>query len=847
MNCTISENSANDGGGLYNNKNGSLINCTVVGNSATEFGGGIEFDEMGTVENCNINWNVAGWGGGIACGENVIVKNCKIKNNTADNYGAGICSWGATIMNCVVSDNNGIGGYISYGSYINCTIVNNSDYGIYYENYGGSGCQIKNSIVYNNNENYGGSIIDFSYSCTYPLFASGEGNISNNPGFVDFDVGNYQLADNSPCINAGTNAYVETTTDLNGNSRIFNNIVDMGCYEKTFRYVSLDGMHVSPFMSWKTAATNIQAAVDVAIDSDTVLITNGIYNIFSEILVDKNITIKSVNGPYATTILSDGSSRCFNLENCFSILNGLKISNGNANSGNGGGVLCLVGVPVLTNCIISNNRAEHGGGLFFDDDRGATILDCVIIENTAVIYGGIYTDYNSIIINCNIISNSANVCGGVNLDHSGIIKNCNIEWNSADYYGGISGSGSSTIVKNCKIRHNTAANDAAGIYAVSGVSVLNCLISDNYGNGAFGFINSFVNCTIVNNSGYGLYYYDGFCDIENSIIYNNAGGNYNGNHTLLNFSYSCTQPMPSSGIGNISDNPEFVEANCYRLRSSSPCINSGNNSYVQTSYDLEGNQRIIDGIVDMGALENVLPITDINAELNGDNVILTWNGPVEVNVFTNLTQFYTPYSPTNYDWGIAGTNKTSPFTFVMPNANIVFIHLEHPYNVYPLYKAKYDVVVFRTQTSLNSVKEMLQNNALNNGYYIAKIIDSTNNIIVALIYGEKSFIAEFEADITEAELKELINFYPHINSDKVNYHWTFGDGGESTESNPIYQYFDEGEYTIKLEISTPNGYDIVTKEKYISIIPEPGLLFVVLWIIYSIRKKFITFKLRSKL
>ena len=31
-----------------------------------------------------------------------------------------------------------------------------------------------------------------------------------------------------------------------------------------------------------------------------------------------------------------------------------------------------------------------------------------------------------------------------------------------------------------------------------------------------------------------------------------------------------------------------------------------------------------------------------------------------------------------------------------------------------------------------------------------------------------------------------------------------------TESNPIYQYFEEGEYTVKLEISTTIGYDIVT-------------------------------------
>ncbi len=42
-------------------------------------------------------------------------------------------------------------------------------------------------------------------------------------------------------------------------------------------YVSKTGGHVLPFASLANAATNIQAAVDVAIPDETVLVNDGIY------------------------------------------------------------------------------------------------------------------------------------------------------------------------------------------------------------------------------------------------------------------------------------------------------------------------------------------------------------------------------------------------------------------------------------------------------------------------------------------------------------------------------------------------------------------------------------------
>ena len=69
-----------------------------------------------------------------------------------------------------------------------------------------------------------------SYCCTMPL-PDGAGNLTNAPLFLNQTGGNLRLQSNSPCINAGNNAYVVGTTDLDGRPRIQNGVVDIGAYE----------------------------------------------------------------------------------------------------------------------------------------------------------------------------------------------------------------------------------------------------------------------------------------------------------------------------------------------------------------------------------------------------------------------------------------------------------------------------------------------------------------------------------------------------------------------------------------------------------------------------------------
>jgi hypothetical protein len=67
--------------------------------------------------------------------------------------------------------------------------------------------------------------------------------------------------------------------------------------------------------------------------------------------------------------------------------------------------------------------------------------------------------------------------------------------------------------------------------------------------------------------------------------------------------------MPTNGVGNITNDPLFVNyaGGNLRLQSNSPCINSGNNAYVVGSTDLDGRPRIVGGTVDMGAYEFQAP------------------------------------------------------------------------------------------------------------------------------------------------------------------------------------------------------------------------------------------------
>ena len=210
-------------------------------------------------------------GGACVC----TLYNCTLSGNWVNpnsgapfsNQGGG--AYGSTLYNCTLSGNRAGGqGGGAYGSTLyNCTLSGNS--AVAYEGSGGVGggaysCTLYNCIVYFNTS-AGATNCDSSsipnYCCTTPLPPNGVGNITNAPLFVDSANGNLRVQPNSPCINAGNNAYVTTTTDLDGNPRIIGGTVDMGAYE-------CQSPALLDFYNWLQTYKLSTSASSVYLDSD---------------------------------------------------------------------------------------------------------------------------------------------------------------------------------------------------------------------------------------------------------------------------------------------------------------------------------------------------------------------------------------------------------------------------------------------------------------------------------------------------------------------------------------------------------------------------------------------------
>ena len=171
-------------------------------------------------------------GGGVWCAStNAFLTNCTLTGNWADYQGGG--AYGGTLYNCALTGNSaaGYGGGANGGTLHNCTLTGNS---ATYWGGGAYGSTLYNCILYFNTavsgENYDAASI-LNYCCTTPLPTNGVANITSVPLFVDYGSGNLRLQTNSPCINAGNNAYGSGTTDLDGNARIVSGTVDIGAYE----------------------------------------------------------------------------------------------------------------------------------------------------------------------------------------------------------------------------------------------------------------------------------------------------------------------------------------------------------------------------------------------------------------------------------------------------------------------------------------------------------------------------------------------------------------------------------------------------------------------------------------
>jgi len=373
-----------------------------------QMGGGVYAYTNSVIENCIIIDNSADMNGGAGCVG--IFNNCKIFNNHANNTGGG--TYKSILNNCTLSGNsaNSAGG--AYNSTLNnCILWDNTE----------------NAYAAGGGDNWIHST--FNYSCTSPMPTNGTSNIDSAPQFISSN--DLHLATSSPCIDRGNNIYVQSTTDLDGDQRIYDGdrdghaYVDMGCYESIINntwYVDQNSSAGGPGTAWSNAFANIQAAISSAIDDDLVLVTNGVYNISgltihddlgTRVAINKAITVRSVNGPEVTVIEGWGDINGPDARRCAyvgtnAVLAGFTLTNGHTRTTgtpqteqSGGGVWCEDS-GIVSNCIISGNTANSSGGGAYK----GTLSRCIIRDNSAEFGGGSYgSTLNNSLLNNNSASN----------------------------------------------------------------------------------------------------------------------------------------------------------------------------------------------------------------------------------------------------------------------------------------------------------------------------------------------------------------------------------------------------------------------------------------------------------
>ncbi len=260
---------------------------------------------------------------------------------------------------------------------------------------------------------------------------------------------------------------------------------------------------------------------------------------------------------------------------------------------------------MLDGLTVTAGRADgdypnHSGGGLYNPGGRLDIVNCLFRGNTGVWGGGIMNLGGVIrMVNAQLIGNRALMLGGGLNNYAGnvTLHNCRIVGNSADYADTVGGS---------------------AIYNLDGVlTILNSTVADNYspiGQAISSFSWSSFSGTQIR--------------VANSILYNGGNEIWSNNLSAVQVTYSDVQGGPT-GTGNINANPQFVSPGVrsiegewidgdYRLKAVSLAINAGNNAALPADIfdldadgntaellpvDLDGEARIVDTRVDMGAYE----------------------------------------------------------------------------------------------------------------------------------------------------------------------------------------------------------------------------------------------------
>ncbi len=269
-NNTITHNSANFGGGLA--CCGTLIQYNSISGNSAIMGGGLD-SCYAIIQYNTISGNSGGNGAGLRACNGIIQSNAIFGNSANKGGGLGYCD-GTIRYNRIYENSARLGGGLSHChgtvrsnliagnsaadeggglNYCGASLLNNTIVGNSADKYGGglSLCRetICNCIIWGNTDPEGIPVFGpttATYSCIEGWDQGGEGNIIDQPRFIDpdgpdndpgtYEDNNYRLSKSSPCIDVGDNSVLDPPgLDLDWNLRVAfarsSLTVDMGAYE----------------------------------------------------------------------------------------------------------------------------------------------------------------------------------------------------------------------------------------------------------------------------------------------------------------------------------------------------------------------------------------------------------------------------------------------------------------------------------------------------------------------------------------------------------------------------------------------------------------------------------------
>ncbi|SDJ01445.1 polymorphic outer membrane protein repeat-containing protein [Pedobacter sp. ok626] len=243
------------GGALYSNTSSvvKISNTSFIGNQALN--GAAVYNNTASPEFTDVTFKSnrsRGMGGAVTAAGTPLFERVYFIDNESTQHGGALYTSGAARLNNVVFSRNRIvavptaaayGGAMFAGTTATLTNVTFSNNSISRTAAGGGALfrsagtvSISNSIFWGNTRADGVAdqimgVVTIDRSIVQNGIAGGTNIAIGNPLFNDAAVDNLRLRGGSPAIDMGDNAKVSGATDVEGNLRIYNDIVDMGAFE----------------------------------------------------------------------------------------------------------------------------------------------------------------------------------------------------------------------------------------------------------------------------------------------------------------------------------------------------------------------------------------------------------------------------------------------------------------------------------------------------------------------------------------------------------------------------------------------------------------------------------------